>query len=658
MTRAPAASARGPRIALGALVALTLVAALGQRWDTALNVDNRTYLDMIDGVVRTGLPVVDNGPVADFPELQPRWLTLRGARLWGALPPGFVYAAAPFYALGGVRGVIGFNLCLLGLLALGVGRLGSRLSDHLWVGPGAAWLTLAATTIWGSSLDASPYSLALTLTVWSTAFAWDSLDTPAPGLRRTAFLAGLTGSLATTTHLLAAPMLAALVGLFAVLPGDPGSFPQPTREWLRDQVRDPAARSRVLFALLGAAPPLLAVGILNRVRFGSFNPVTYGPCVWRSCAETGLDVQGLGPMLEWFGPLLVWGWVSAVALAATRRHRAGLAATMAVSLLALSLPGPLGARAGALGRLLYGLLVDVSPLDLGFGYVRAPDGLGVFLGPFVVRSLLAGAPCVVLALGAPFGTGRERRATALLALPCVALLGALALRANIPVAYALGYPFLGVRYVFPALPFLGILSAWTLGRLGFSGRWVVAAGLVALGLAVWFGRGADDGPFLRRVLLLRAPLGLGAVLLLLLAAVRSAPVPGRVWALRGVAVLALGLSAGASLGGDMVTLLTLRRAHEARMARIARHLPARVGLYGFPIELDPVVSLRRGRDLQFADLYETRSWAFAPLVRRWWAEGRAVFAVHRPGDVVAAPWPGVRYEAVDRSLGLWRVVPQ
>ena len=57
---------------------------------------------------------------------------------------------------------------------------------------------------------------------------------------------------------------------------------------------------------------------------------------------------------------------------------------------------------------------------------------------------------------------------------------------------------------------------------------------------------------------------------------------------------------------------------------------------------DPGVSLREGRDLRFADLYETRDWAFGPLVRRWWAEGRTVFAVHRGGDTVTSPWPSSR----------------
>jgi len=645
-----------PRWALAALVAVTLVAALMTRGESAFNVDNRTYLDMIDGVVRTGLPVVDNGPAAAHPELQARWLTLRGPRLWGALPPVFAYVAAPFYAVAGVRGVLALNLALLGLLALAVARLGTRISTHPWVGTGAAWLTLVATTVWGSSVDTSPYSLALVLSLGSIAFAWDSLDTEGPGRLRGAFLAGLLGALSTGTHLLAAPMLAACVALFALLPGDPEAFP--TQRWasVTAQLRDRLAWGRVLAALAGAAGPLALVGALNRVRFGSFNPVTYGPCVWRSCAETGLNVQGLGAMIPWFAPVIVWALVLTLAVVATRRHRGGLVAALAVGLLTLSLPGPLRDRAGALGRLLYGFVIDVSPLDLGFNYLRAPDGLGVFLGPFVVRALVQSAPFVVLALGMPTATGRERRAVALLGIPCVALLAALALRANIPAAYALGYPFLGIRYVFPALPLLAVMSAWTLAREGFSRRAVLAAGLLGLGLALVLSRALDDGAWGRRVLLLRAPLGLAACLALVVTGLRSWR--WRVRVLTVLAVLTVGLSMGGALGSDLVQLLRLRRDHEARMARIARHLPARVAVYGFPIELDPVVSLRRGRDLQFADLYETRDWGFAPLVRRWWSEGRTVFAVHRAGDAVASPWPGIRYEAVDRALGLWRVVPQ
>jgi hypothetical protein len=658
VTVAASRPAPGPRVALGALVALTLVAALAVPWRSALNVDNRTYADMIAGVARTGLPIIDNGPARQFPELQARWMTLRGDTLWGALPPVFAYLAAPFYALAGLRGVLALNVSLLGVLALGVARLTDRASSHPWAGVGAAWLTLAATTVWGSSLDASPYSLAITLTVWSTALAADSLDHAGAAARRYAFGAGLLGALAVGTHLLSAPMLLCLFAALALLPGDPAAFPTALRDWLRTQPHDAVARARLLAALLGAAGPLAAVGMLNRVRFGSFNPVTYGPCVWRSCAETGLDVQGIGAMLRWFAPLVAWAAGAAVAVWATRRHRPSCAAAALTAALVLCLPGTLRDRAGALARLVYAFVVDVSPLSLGFGFVRAPDGLGLFLGPFVVRSLLPAAPFVVLALAVPWDTARARRAAVTTLLPVVGLLGALALRANLPPAYALGYPFLSVRYVAPALPLLAAASAWALVRLGMSRRVLVASALLALACGLWFARADDDGSLLRRQLLLRVPLALAALVTVLVPGVLGAAGRAHRAALWVSVALALGLSAGAALGSDLAHLFALRREHELRLVRIARHLPHRVAVYGYPVELDPVVSLREGRDLRFADLYETRDWAFEPLVRRWWAEGRTVFAVHRGGDTVTSPWPSVRYEAVDVSLGLWRVLPR
>lgn len=651
------------QIALGVLLLATVIAAVLVPWNGALNVDNRTYLEMIDGIAHHGLPYIDNGPVARFVELRARWNVLHHQRLWGSLPPVFPYFAAPFYLVGGARLVLQLNIVLVGLLAWVTARLGRKVSGDAWVGVGAAWLTVLGAATWGSSLDTSPYGLALVLQVLATLCAWNALETPNSKSFFQAFLTGLVGALAVGTHLLAAPILAGLVAVFAVVSSDgssrapsPWASPRSLAAWSFSRVRDRIALGRVAASIAGSVVPLVPIAWLNHVRLGTFNPISYGRCVWRSCHETGLDAQGLGAMLRWFSPVFSWIAFTAVLLCLVRRSRALSVAIGLSALSVLALPGELHTRVLAMTLLAYGFVFDVGPLPLGFNFARHADGLGLFLGPFVIRSLVPMAPFTPLALLVSDASPRTARAAALFGLVCFALFFSLILRANMPLAYALSYPYISVRYVLPLVPFLAVFAAWVARRAGF-GR-LAAAGSLLLGftLATLLWPGTTDNSHLRRELLLRVPLLFSLVAVI---TTHKALASGeRAWRVASVTTLSLvaALSIGNAMGSDLRHLLVTRRDQQVRVDRIAAKLPHRFALIGFPVELDPVASLRHDRDLQYADLYETRDWAFVPLLRHWWAEGRPVFALHRGGDLVRSPWPEVRYEPVDVSLGVWRVV--
>lgn len=644
---------------LGALLSLVAFGAATASWTSPQNVDNRTYLEMIDGIARHGLPYTTNGPVAQHRELQARWNNYARGRLWGALPPVFPYLAAPAYRVGGTLAVVRLNILMLALLALGVYRLARRLTGDSLAGSAAAWAALVATPASTVALDTSPYATMITAIVWATDCAVASLatrdDLAARRSRWSAAAAGLCAGLAVGAHPLSFPMVAPLLAALFVVGGDADA---------RALAPSRASLVRGACAMAGALAVLVWVGALNHVRFGSWNPVTYGPCVWRSCAETGLDRQGIGPMLRWARPVLVWFAATVAVGLFVRRSRAGLATVAALSLAALAPPSELHNKALALVTLAWGFVVDVSPLTLGYGFVPHPDGLGTFLGPFALKSLLQCSPAALLAALAGSRQASVRRALGLAALPCAALLASLALRANLPTAYALGYPFLYLRYVVPALPLAMVLAVVAVRDLPWRAWHLGVGAAVCAGLSLWLSRWSDDDPHARRVMLLRVTLAVAAASTALVARSRGAQgddarATGR-WshaaALGATVAFAVSFAVGAAV--DLRAVLRVRRDSERRVEAVTRTLPRRFAVMGYPVEIDPVLGLRATRDVEYADLYEARDWiGLRAIVGGWWRDGRPVFVLLPPAAPFPSPMPDARFEVVDRALGVYAVRP-
>jgi hypothetical protein len=639
-------------VLLAALLALVALGALRARWTSPQSVDNRTYLEMIDGITRRGLPVTTNGPVAEHRALQARWNNHHHGRLWGALPPVFPYAAAPFYLVGGTRHVVAANVLLLGALALLVARLTRRLTRSDTAGAAAAWVTLAATPLSTVAFDTSPYPVMLLGITGCVDLALASLAaTNPPEVRRSAWGAGLCAGLAVGAHPLGSPMVAAALAALYVWPRSDDASPLrrvvPTYESLR----------RGAWATLGALAVVVPVAALNAVRFGSLNPVSYGPCVWRSCAETGLDQQGIGAMLKWAAPALLWAGVSLGAAWTARRSRGATLAVAVLALGALSVPSLLRDRVTAIAALAWAFTVDVSRFTLGYSFWRPTDGPGAFLGPFAVRAALQCTPALLLATLAGAATPRasDRRAALFVGVACAALLASLALRANLPMAFALGYPFLSLRYLTPALPLLAALSVTATHALPWRRAHLALGITLALCLTAYLWRFSDDLAMPRRMLLLRGTLLVSAGAFLALA---------RVHGRRGAGLAAIAVTAAFATGFAVTAAVDVRESVRNRddsqrfMDGLARSLPRRFALVGFAPELDPALGLRATRDVNYFDLYESLDWADARAVMtRWWAEGRPVFVLQAVGRPYPSPRPDLRFEPVDTARGLYRALP-
>lgn len=609
---------------LVALIAAILAAAWLAPWHSNFTVDDRSYLEMVQAISARGLPYQDHVHADRSVERRARWNIEREGKLWSTYPPLFPYVAAPIYHLGGVRGVIRFNIALLALLAIGVSGVARRLGAAPAVGVAAAAAAVLCTPVWTLSFVVSSFTLAIVLAVWSVRSALEAMSS---GSRRAAALAGLLAGAATAAHLLAFPMLLGLgAAILALRRGD---------------------RRLGAFFWAGTLPALALMSGLNRVRFGSFNPITYGPCPWRSCAETGILDQSVTLQLRFVAPCVLWLAISAAAAWLVRRSRRRLVATLIAAGLALVAVSAIRAPALKVVLLCVGFLVDVGRANLGPDFARSPDGLGNFLGPWVIKSLLQSTPFLaVAAIGLHRGTPEERRRVALVLAPCAALLATLVLRANMPLAYALGYPFLHMRYLMFAAPLVIAVAITVLGRLRWERGPVLAAALLALALALWLGTRVGDADAARRVLLLRGSL------LLCVATLIAVARGGR--AASWLAAAAVGYALAVNLAVDLPALARTRNDNDAAMELLARHTPSSFALVGWPREIDPVLALSATRDIEYADLYEASDWSgFRRLIDHWSREGRPIFAVF--SAPTPSPWPDVRFEPLDPGHRLVRV---
>ena len=614
---------------------MTTAIALGAwrvPWHSNLTVDDRTYLEMIQAVSAHGAPYRDGLPIERFPELRARWNVERGGRLWSVYPPLFAYVAVPAYRLGGVRGVIRFNVAMMAAIAIGVFGVVCRLGGSTTVALAAAAGAILCTPVWATSVVVTSAPLALALIIWSVRFSLDAIasgSSRGSERARRAALAGFFAGAAIATHLLSVGMI---VGLGVAMSAR----------------RIGGRRIGACFGA-GVLPGVAALALFNRVRFGSYNPVSYGRCTWRSCASTGLTEFTVTAQLAGAIPLIIWAVCVALAVRAVRGSRRRLAAVSAGAAAALVVVPVLRHQLVHVVTIGYALIVDVSLFDLDADFNRAATGPGLFLGPWVIKSLLQSTPFLTLAVVAPLhGSADQRRQAALVFAPCVALLASLVVRTNLPLAYALGYPFLYQRYILFAAPLLIALAAVVLGRVRWDSSAIAAAACVAFVATIWFGRQSGDSDWARRICLLWGGLALAGATFV--AGVRS----GR-WTSR-VGAVAVGYALAVTLGVDLPAIIDVRNRNDAELEVVARHTPASFALVGWPRQIDPVLALTATRDIEYADLYEVdRVTDIRGLVGWWSRTGRPVFALFPAAT--ASPWPDVQFEPIDLAGRLVRMVP-
>ena len=123
-----------------------------------------------------------------------------------------------------------------------------------------------------------------------------------------------------------------------------------------------------------------------------------------------------------------------------------------------------------------------------------------------------------------------------------------------------------------------------------------------------------------------------------------------------IAAVGLGVGVAETLGIDCKAMIEVRNSNDAQLDAVTPHLPARFALVGWPREIDTVLALRAGRDIEYADMFESQNWAnFRTLIDRWSGARRPIYALF-PNDMrFNSPWPDVQFELLDPVHGLYRI---
>lgn len=461
-------------LALGAaLVAGHLYFSLAVNVPGYLTWDSGTYHLMVKTLAETGGFVVDNGydEIAS-PELVVGQLRAPAGRLVAQYPEIFTLFALPFYLALGWPGVFFLEavafLGVVGLLYL----LAHRLFDDHSLALGAVAIYVFATFAWEYSQSSYPHLLATFLVLagfYAMVRAWR--DPEGSPRTRWAFAAGLAGGLAIGVRL---DSLFALPAL-----GLPLLLSRP-------------ARWRELFATgFGLIPGLAFLSWVNRAKFGTWNPITYGIT----------DEGGANADLRWYIPAVIAGVLVVASLAAWRwrqrwlpviaRRRRDVAPWVWIGgsagiVLTLGLLFP--SKIGELVHGVYQIVVDMRgrPEIPEAALARSANGAMIYMGG-VKKSLLQSLPYLAL-LYVPIiaatraSTSRRAALWALFAVPAcyLGVFGSLAWHGSVA---------LNMRYLNPILPFTSILAAWVWRRLEHKpspGRSLGYAGLFGLVFFVAF----------------------------------------------------------------------------------------------------------------------------------------------------------------------------
>jgi 4-amino-4-deoxy-L-arabinose transferase-like glycosyltransferase len=411
------------------------------------NLDEAIYVAMIDRFATAGSFVIGNG-YDIVPAESLRVVILREGPhgLVPQYPAGFAILAAPFYLLGGLQGVIFLNTLATALTLWLTYCIAQALFDD-------KSLALSAALIFGLATFAVDYAFAIwphaTANLFVAAGIYAAVLSVAGEGRywRWAALAGLAIGIGVTVRvdvIIAAPVLFV---------------------WMFVNTKRPARDTAVyIFALsLG----LLLAAWLNYLKFGVFNPLTYG------VARGGSAVSGYAQYLPYVivAALLVMSlrWRKVRALLAGRRSLFVLAA----ALLAVLVVPPVRDLTLKILSGLYVLLIDIEQFARIENYPGA-DRVGehyLFFG-VVKKPLVQSLPylgVVALVLAALFRTDRRWAYALCLVFPLVWFLP------YTPTQWFGGLAN-NMRYFSPALPMLAIVGA--IGWREVSGNGLQRRGLL------------------------------------------------------------------------------------------------------------------------------------------------------------------------------------
>jgi len=553
-------------------------------------IDGNVYFEMARQMTERGSYEVDNGlEVVDSGTLHLGNTVKIGRRLVAKYPPLYSVLAVPFYATFGLSGLVGMNILSLGLVIIAFFVLARRLFDDRLAFCCAVALPFA-TPLFLYSVVVLPHLVAAALVLWSLALAVVAHEAEAP---RPAFLWGLA---------------AGLLGGFAVGVRVQDIIPAAVLLYLlarRAHRHRPWAAPGGMVA--GLSLCIGAMGLLNLYRFGSLNPISYGPAGHRG-SPIGLETSGF--LLERPAYLVLIAMLIALVLLfrLTVGHRRALllrVGAVLIGLLALAAVPSLRLSTEQLFRSGFGLLVDSSLLVNGFAEPITFHGL-------IYKSLLQASPLLVLGLGAAawyslsLSLRRAPIAVSAAAVTCLLFCGFLATRHLDPgrVGNVLGIAAFGTRYLVEIYALLFLLACHVVagGRPVTSAPWSkpVLAGLFVGMWAFWWLTWSAPAvnPMLKRVVILYGSLGVAALLVLGLALWRWRD---RAGLLSAMIVVSLLYAAAITVCQDTRRVLEITKTHSGWLRKLDPVLPRRLVLVGQGGAMHGVHPIREGRSVVLVD---------------------------------------------------------
>lgn len=418
-------------------------------------IDEVIQLAGIDALVRTGGLAVENDDLATGHQALRLWYLRPGsAGLVPQYPSGFAVLAAPFWMIGGVKGVMALNFAAA-LAVAALAGLVARDAVGTWrAGIAAAALTMGATFLADYAFAFWPHAVAAAI---STFAVWAALRTVATGDWRWSLGVGLAlgfGGLIRVDVWFMVPALA----MWAIL-----ASARPIRD--------------LFLAGVGLAPGVLAASTLNWIKFAHFFPASYGQ------AGGGGSVSAGGYNFAFF--ILAIAAVACVIARLTRPRWGWIAGAAGIAAVAV-----LEGGAGYLSASLRGVWVlgidlrDFKGVDIDRFIRSTPEG-GVIFYFTLKKALAQSMPWLgvlpALWLMARDGRKAERRFASLLAITAPSLMLFFASREWH------GGLSSNQRYLLALTPLFAVGAIIAISRLPGRATWGWGAGgVVALALPVLF----------------------------------------------------------------------------------------------------------------------------------------------------------------------------
>jgi hypothetical protein len=361
-------------------------------------------------------------------------IDVRDGMAYSKYPPLAGLLAAPLYGLLGMRSLMVVNSLAFVVL---MGATAS-LSRHWSSNPNAAGLSLIflmfGSPLWIYSVALWPHMLALALVFCALALSLRAAEQHSTQALMSAAGAGLCLGLAMTARLdaiFAAPAIA---------------WPWIGQVPLRWRPAIAAATAGML--------PLAGLSWANSLKFGSFNPLSYGVSMstrgWVFIPLLFVAMCGLAARLAWELPAV---------RARVHAYRRTLATTTLLLFAVALLAEPVRTMTAGTLRGLWALLFDLAwvPPSVEPALVRTPNGALAY-GWGVKTSLFQGAPMLAIGLAnVPRGENALLRSTFMVAIACY-------LMGFCPTSWHGGFCF-NLRYFLPLVPLLAIAAAGTLAPL-------------------------------------------------------------------------------------------------------------------------------------------------------------------------------------------------